>query len=345
MPPRDPARDLPWCDSVADWQATAASLGWPASAIAELEQEIARTLDPTARRGRTLTDCVGCALAVLHVAAEAMLVRDASGQIFGYGHPTRGRNQSGQHMADALGIPAFVKPVRVQSAPQSIEIRTTPMTEPQPLSSPEHERVARAKWGDGPSQIAWIDTETTGMAKTCQVIEVAVAITDMDGVILAPPVVELKAPAAVLIALEPWATLDDRAMDVHGIDWRTPEFTAAARPMRDVLTALFKRLAGRAVGGHYVAYDVGMLARNAERCGLATPPSLAAPTVDTCTIARRLKKLGLLDVPGCSLTELKDHFGIEHPAHRALGDVLATIETYRRLRALDQPALQLTGTT
>lgn len=183
-----------------------------------------------------------------------------------------------------------------------------------------------------PRELAWIDTETTGKSPALhQVIELAVAITDLEGNVL-------RAPAGVLVALEPWSARDLSAIAVHHIDWRKPGFATRAQPMKDVLERAFARLAGRRIAGHNVSFDVGFLKASAQRCGIATAAELAAPTLDTLPLARELKKRGLLRVDSCGLGALRAHFGVGHEAHRATGDVAANIEIYRRLRALESNA-------
>lgn len=184
-----------------------------------------------------------------------------------------------------------------------------------------------------PTELLWIDTETTGRsAHLNQIVEVAVAITDLNGGVLLEP-------RGVLVAIEPWSKNELETIAIHGIDWRKPEFKRAAKSLREVIERVSARMEGRRVAGHNVAFDVGFVKASAERVGLPVRPELNAPTLDTLTLARSLKKRGLLRVDSCALVALRAHFGVGHTAHRATGDVAATIEIYRRLRALETPAL------
>lgn len=188
-----------------------------------------------------------------------------------------------------------------------------------------------------PTELLWIDTETTGRsAHLNQIVEVAVAITDRDGNVLLEP-------RAVLVAIEPWSKNELETIGIHGIDWRKPEFRRAAKSLREVIERVSARIEGRRVAGHNVAFDVGFVKASAERVGLPVRQELSAPTLDTMTLARSLMKRGLLAKQSASLVALRERFGVGHTAHRAAGDVAATIEIYRRLRALETPALAVSA--
>ncbi len=187
------------------------------------------------------------------------------------------------------------------------------------------------------TELLWIDTETTGRsAHVNQIVEVAIAITDLDGNMLFEP-------RGVLVAIEPWSVNDRETIGIHGIDWRTPEFKRSAKSLREVVERVFARLEGKRVAGHNVTFDVGFLKASAERVGIPVRPELAAPTLDTMQLAASLMKRGLLAKQSKGLVALRERFGVGHTAHRATGDVAATIEIYRRLRALETPALAVSA--
>lgn len=188
-----------------------------------------------------------------------------------------------------------------------------------------------------PTELLWIDTETTGRsAHTNQIIEVAIAITDREGNVLLEP-------RGVLVAIEPWSRNELETIGIHHIDWRTPEFKRSAKSLREVIERVSARVEGRQIAGHNVAFDVGFLKASAERVGLPVRPELGSTTLDTLSMAKALKKRGMLRVDSCGLVSLRAHFGVGHTAHRATGDVAATIEIYRRLRALETPALAVSA--
>jgi DNA polymerase III epsilon subunit-like protein len=360
-------------EHIADWQTRALELGWPeptltpegdlGGPLGELERELLATRRERAARGRELYAGVGRPLVVLAVRAEVILVRLATGEVSAIGHPARMRGVSAASWARELGIAEHIDPARPAGLPSSTALREAnkrgrtlwkrerfePTDELGTLAARTSPKAGDASpvaaqcppptsaETTTPAELVWIDTETTGRSAALhQVIELAVAVTDLDGHVL-------RKPAGVLVALEPWSARDLSAIAVHGIDWRKPDFTARAKPMREVLTRAFARFAGRRIAGHNVAFDVGFLRASAERCNLLTPAELAAPTLDTLTYARSLKKRGLLRVDSCSLVALRAALGVGHQAHRAEGDVAATIEIYRRLRALETPALAVSA--
>ncbi len=214
-----------------------------------------------------------------------------------------------------------------RAAIEAVAAKERPQATPAPTAAPT----------SAPTELLWIDTETTGRsARVNQIVEVAIAITDLDGRVLLEP-------RGVLVAIESWSINDRETIAIHGIDWRTPEFKRAAKSLREVTERVIARIEGRRVAGHNVAFDVGFIRASAERAGLPVRPELTAPTLDTLTMARALKKRGLLRVDSCSLVALRAHFGVGHTAHRATGDVAATIDIYRRLRALETPALAVSA--
>lgn len=349
-------------------------LGGP---LGEIEREIAATRRARGAKNRELYSAVGRPLVVLAVRAEVILVRLATGEVSAFGHPTRALGLSAASWARDLGLPEYIQPERPAGLPSSAQLReankrgrtlckrerfaptdelgtlatrTSPKdelgsfetapdhlchakgcharVEPRPQATP----APTAAPTTSPTELLWIDTETTGRSPSVnQIVEVAIAITDLDGR-------ALLEPRGVLVAIEPWSTNDPQAIAIHGIDWRTPEFKRAAKSLRDVTERVSARIEGRRVAGHNVSFDVGFIRASAERSGLPVRPELDAPTLDTLTMARSLKKRGLLRVDSCSLIALRAHFGLGHTAHRATGDVAATIEIYRRLRALETPA-------
>ena len=319
-----------WCGHlVPEWRARAVVLGWPVAACAELEAELLATGEERSARGHELLSAVGRTLAVLAVTAEVIVTRDASGQVGAIEHPSCGRGWSAASWARELGIAEHVEPPRPPGLPSCAALRSRGRVGVRRAPAASSHRTA------APAELLWIDCETTGQsAAQHQILELALAATGLDGNVLRPA-------ASVLIGLEPWSARDLRAMAVHGIDWRTQAFARAAKPMRAVLERVASRLTGRRVAGHNVGFDVGFLRASFERVGLAVPPELAPAAEPLCTLklARMARKRGLLPVEGCSLESLRRHFGVGHQAHRAAGDVSATIEIYRCLRGLERAAL------
>ncbi|MFF8815752.1 3'-5' exonuclease [Streptomyces pactum] len=111
---------------------------------------------------------------------------------------------------------------------------------------------------------------------------------------------------------------------IHGI---TAAALRAAAPAARVLGDLDRLLTAppyRLVAQH-ASTEAGLIARQRAHC-----PTLAAtPLVDTVRMARKV----LPGLSSCGLDELLRYYGIPKPAyrHRAMPDVEATAEVFRRL--------------
>jgi len=89
----------------------------------------------------------------------------------------------------------------------------------------------------------------------------------------------------------------------------------------DVAAMIYRRLTGRIVVGHVVAFDIGHLIGESTRAGL-TMPSLTGSTLCTRDLARAVLPAGPKTLAACC-----EATGIEHEAaHTALGDARATAE-------------------
>ena len=97
------------------------------------------------------------------------------------------------------------------------------------------------------------------------------------------------------------------------------------RPARQVLRELAAFIGTRPIAGHNVRFDVRMLQGHARRLGVKLPLTVR---FDTLPFARRLVR----DSRDHKLGTLVEHLGIQFvPTHRALDDVLATVDLARVL--------------
>ena len=216
--------------------------------------------------------------------------------------------QVAKHAPDALSLPTL-----------------TPFAEQVPL------------WTEGAlaspaADLLWLDTETTGLVPGVhQVIELACLRTQRDGS-------GARDGWSTLVLLEPWATVDRRALAVSGLDPRSAAFRAQARPLPAVLEQLAARIEGAELAGHNVAFDRRMLAQHYEACGMAVPAPLreGAPVTDTQTLARAAKKRRSLDTSSVSLANVAAALKITAgAAHRAAGDVGTALRVFRALKKLE----------
>jgi DNA polymerase-3 subunit epsilon len=115
---------------------------------------------------------------------------------------------------------------------------------------------------------------------------------------------------------------------VHRI---TQDHVMGAPVFREIAPHLADLLRGRVLVGHHVVCDLGFLAREFARIGVAVPD---VPTL--CTMALTERVLGG-QLAGRSLGACTTAFGLpDFPAHTALGDARATVRLLRR--CLSTPA-------
>lgn len=177
--------------------------------------------------------------------------------------------------------------------------------------------------------LLWCDTETSGTDARAQVIEVATLRTDEDG---GRP----RELWSTLVRLEPGASCSPRALEVSGLDPKSPSFLAKAMGLREALLALAPQLEGAVLAGHNVAFDRKMLAQGYAAAGLPLPAALAptATLVDTLPLARAAKKQGRI-AGSTKLSDLRVELGLlaRGSAHRAAADVGVTVRLFRWLTA------------
>jgi DNA polymerase III subunit epsilon len=153
-----------------------------------------------------------------------------------------------------------------------------------------------------------IDLETTGGSpETCAITEVG-AVKVRGGQCL----------GTFQTLVNPGAAIPPEITVLTGI---TQAMVIPAPRIETVLPSLVEFVGAAVVVGHNVRFDLGFLRaalRRAER------PPLTNPSVDTCTLARRLVRD---EVPNCKLGTLSSRFRLDHrPNHRALDDALATAD-------------------
>ena len=155
-----------------------------------------------------------------------------------------------------------------------------------------------------------IDLETTGLnPKTDKIIEIG-AIKVRDG--------QIQDTFSALI--NPGRKLETRITELTGI---TDDMLLGASTVEEELPSLLSFLEELPLLGHRVLFDYSFLKKAAVNCRF--PFEKAG--IDTLKIARRY----LTDAEHKNLEYLCRYYGIEHRAHRALGDAIATHELFQRL--------------
>ncbi len=173
-----------------------------------------------------------------------------------------------------------------------------------------------------------LDTETTGLvAGECQVIEVY-ALRVQDG---QPGVDELHR----LVLLEPGARVDATALAVNGMDPYSAEHLRDAVSLHQVIEELDAWIGnGATIVAHNASFDRRMLEADARRVGLEL---CRAKWFCTKLWAQALQRRGAMPAIGARLADLCAHFGIvQADAHRAKGDVEATLAVFDALRRVDE---------
>lgn len=160
---------------------------------------------------------------------------------------------------------------------------------------------------------AIVDVETTGGSPASAVLtEVAVA-TVVGGVCVCS-FDQLVDPG---VPIPPFIT------ELTGISDTT---VAGAPDIATVAPAVWEQLAGQVLVGHNLPFDVSFLDA-AFRC--TGHPTIDHPQVDTLPLARRF--LGR-PVANYRLGTLADALELEHrPSHRAMADVMATVDLFQHL--------------
>jgi DNA polymerase III epsilon subunit family exonuclease len=168
-------------------------------------------------------------------------------------------------------------------------------------------------------KLGFIDTETTGLdPHNDRIVEIAVVIVDSSNL-------QVVEEYSSLVSLPPEHPFSAEAQRVNGI---TREMLASAPSEQDVFAKVATMLTHCTVVGHNVSFDLAFLGATLQRLGISSKYSYHS--IDTVSCAFFLKLQGT--VSNLKLTTLSAHFSIPHnSAHRALGDVHATIGVFRAI--------------
>lgn len=169
---------------------------------------------------------------------------------------------------------------------------------------------AAEKWTTMIKDFVCVDVETTGLnSKEEKIIEIG-AVKVINGI----------ETGRFQSFIYPGRKLDKRIVALTGI---TDEMLADAPAIGDVMTRFRDFCGDLPVMGHNLSFDYGFI----KRAMVNEKMQFEKAGVDTLKIARKY----LTDLESRSLEYLCKYFGIEHRAHRALGDALATVALYWNL--------------
>lgn len=157
------------------------------------------------------------------------------------------------------------------------------------------------------------DCETTGLnPESDQIVEIAVAKFTFDKVL------ETRKDL-----VNPGIAIPKESIDIHHI---TDQMVKDKPPLEEILPEYLKIIEGNLLVGHGISFDVALLRAAAERYQMSTNISRQS-FIDTLRMARLYG-----DSPNNSLEMLCKHFNIEvSESHRAMSDVFANIEVFKRL--------------
>jgi DNA polymerase-3 subunit epsilon len=158
-----------------------------------------------------------------------------------------------------------------------------------------------------------IDCETTGLdASNDRIIEVAAASFTSGGI-----------QEQFDSLIDPTIPIPEETIKIHNI---TPDMVAGKPTIDKVLPDILRIIGKKTIVGHGIDFDVEILVKAAERCGIPTTIQ-NNKRIDTLRMARHYG-----ESPTNSLQQLRNHFNIaEEGAHRALNDVVVNIEVFNNL--------------
>lgn len=156
-----------------------------------------------------------------------------------------------------------------------------------------------------------VDVETTGLnPKTDRIIEIGVARVE-DGHIV----------DTFSSLIHPGIQISERVSELTGI---TNEMVEDAPDICRIIPHFMDFIGEDIWLGQNIIFDYAFLKKAALQNGYP----LERKAVDTLKLARRF----MPELESKTLGSLCDHFHIEHEAHRAMGDVLATVQVYAQLQ-------------
>ena len=158
-----------------------------------------------------------------------------------------------------------------------------------------------------------LDCETTGLdTAEDRIIEVAAILFDIE-----------QTYDQFESLVNPGCPIPEASMAIHHI---TDKMVCDKPSIKDVLPVLFKFIGHSIILGHGINFDIDILAKCAEREGIATTIKQNL-YIDTLRMARIYG-----ESPKNSLEQLRKHFHVEQgEAHRAMSDVIVNIEVFKQL--------------
>jgi DNA polymerase III alpha subunit (gram-positive type) len=173
--------------------------------------------------------------------------------------------------------------------------------------------------------LLFLDVETGGLsAADRDIVEIACVLTDPTGMTIL---------AEYVSKVLPTNPVDAQAAAINGYDQE--KWAAEAVSLNTAMVKVLELARNAVMSCHNSPFDKAFIDAALRRCSMRWTGNYH--TLDTCALSRPLLLAGLVD--NVKLETMTKFFGIDHEAHRALGDVHACRQVYLRLMEIYGPAI------
>ena len=172
-----------------------------------------------------------------------------------------------------------------------------------------HDRVSAVRWARtliSSNRLVFLDTETTGLGKTAEIVDLS--IVAVDGTVLLNQLVRPVRPIPI------------DAMLIHGI---TNDHVADAPRWTDVLEMARPLIHGRVVVAYNSSFDRGMLEQSCAAAEAELPTMEWQCAMRAYAAYRKDPRLPSQGYRWRPLHEAAEAFRLDIPTHRALADAMA----------------------
>jgi len=171
------------------------------------------------------------------------------------------------------------------------------------------DRASAVRWArliTASSKVLFLDTETTGLGKLAEIVDLS--IVAVDGTVVFNQLVRPKRPIPI------------DAMLIHGI---TNDHVADAPSWGEVLESARHLLEGRTVIAYNSSFDRSMIEQCTEAANIGLPAIEWHCAMRAYAAFRKDPRLPSHGYRWRPLHEAADSFGLTIPTHRALADAMA----------------------
>jgi DNA polymerase-3 subunit epsilon len=127
--------------------------------------------------------------------------------------------------------------------------------------------------------------------------------------------------------------VDHKAAAING--YNREKWAAEAVPLNTAMIKVLELARDAVMAAHNTPFDKAFVDAALRRCSMRWTGNYH--TLDTCALSRPLLLAGLVE--NVQLGTMTKFFGLEHEAHRAMGDVRACRQVYLKLMEIYKPAI------